>query len=134
MWRAREFDRLLDLIDHLPSTSHYVAAVTDDDELGEYLAGRPTSSTPSLTEWSSEVQHLAVIADALLSLRSLFLQANGGKGVQTPKPLPRPSTAAQRYRERSSRDVRAFLRSRLLPAAPAPLLPPPGPGGQVQHE
>lgn len=141
MWRAREVDRALDLIDHLGPTSHYVAAVSDDDELGEMLAERSGNGGPALTEWSTEVQHLAVIADVLLSLRASFLQANGAKGVQTPKPLPRPSTAAQRWRDTKRNDVRSFLRSRLLPgelAQPAPLLRPDefvdGSGEHDQHD
>lgn len=121
LWRNRESARALDLLEFLPPTSHYVNAVAQDDELAAELAKhesdeKPASSGPSLTEWSAEVQHLAVIADALLSLRALFLQANGAKGVTPPSPLPTPQTARQRVKRAERNAVREHVMSKLLPA------------------
>lgn len=95
-----------------------MAAVSQDDEVAAQLAKRAPSTGeagPALTEWSAEVQHLAVIADALLSLRSLFLQVNGAKGVKPPPPLPRPTTALQRAKRAQRDAVRSHVMSRLLP-------------------
>lgn len=124
LWRRREVERVLDLVDHLPSTSNYTAAVHDDDEVAEFLAQQQAETRPSgppLTQWSAEVQHLAVIADALHSIRALFLQANGAKGVKPPPPMPRPDTASSRWRTRERDDVREHVMSRLLPGRREPL-------------
>ena len=116
LWRRREVERALDLIEHLPPTSHYAAAVHGDDELAEYLATQaPSSRAPPLTEWSAEVQQLTVIADVLNSLRAAFLQANGAKGVKPPPPQPRPVTAAQRWKRAQREAVQDHIMSRLLP-------------------
>ncbi len=103
LWRARRWMKLLDIIDRLPSHSHYAAAVAMDEEharlLAESMASQPRGKSrgPSLTSYTPEVAILTSILDALRhnSYVTAAVQV-GKKAGQPPQPSPRPETALER--------------------------------------
>lgn len=108
---------LENLIDHLPRTSNYRAAVASDEELAtELLDGPdlPESTTPPLTEWSAEVEALAVVVDRLWEVCNTIAASVGGKPSQV-KRYPRPVTAFDRVRARLREAEAARLESMLFP-------------------
>lgn len=93
---------LRNLIDGLPLTSHYAAAMANDEEyIRSVIAANggqmPESKRqgPALTVWSQEASTLATIADLLKANNSLLVKINSKPGAAAPKvePEPRPHTA-----------------------------------------
>ncbi|MEV2277874.1 hypothetical protein AB0I72_20040 [Nocardiopsis sp. NPDC049922] len=109
LWTARRWRFLLNLLDHLPRTSHLAAAMADDDELAETSPEPTGPSAPPLTEWSPAVERLTVAVDRLGELIAAVYNAAGGK-AKPPRPLPRPVTA----RDRVLRKVRQRKREHIL--------------------
>lgn len=97
----------LALVDHLPRTSSYVQAVSQDDEIAEAAGHVPPSlAGPSLTEWTPEVEALAAVIDRLgevINGLRVIHPSGKGKAVHVP-PYRRPTTAFDRARIR--REVR----------------------------
>lgn len=107
--------KVLTLIDRLPSDSHYVSAVADDDDLAEAVEAHAAANpAPSMTEWSPMMALLAVIADRLAVLINVQVARGGGKPGPV-HPYPRPVTAAQRVREQRRLERHNRLVSLLLP-------------------
>lgn len=110
---------VLDLVEHLPSTSAYHAAVAEDEELAQELIDRGEDTParprpPRLTEWGPDVQVLAEIRDLLADLRAITIKVNGGKPGKV-KPYPRPETALQRVKRRARAVAHSELVRRVLP-------------------
>lgn len=102
MWRARQWRRLLNLIDHLPSYSFFNEARANDRELAEVLAGEPAPEyTERLSQWTPEMTMLAQVVDRLGSVINATVVMNGGKKLDI-KPVPRPVTEIQLARERDT--------------------------------
>ncbi|GAA0976104.1 hypothetical protein Q7689_00830 [Nocardiopsis tropica] len=112
LWTARRWRFLLNLIDHLPRTSHLTAAMADDDELAENSPEPTGSSAPTLTEWSPTVERLTLAVDRLGELIAAVYGAAGGK-AKAPKPLPRPITARDRVRSKVRQRKRAHVLAEL---------------------
>lgn len=100
LWKSREFRRLLNLIDGLPLTSHYAAAMANDEEyiravLKANSGELPKSSaSPSLTVWTQEAATLASLVDAVRANTAVLVKINSKPGASIPevKPEPRPVT------------------------------------------
>lgn len=103
LWQRRRIRFLLNLIDHLPRTSHFTEAVAQDDDLAEHnrhLIGEAGPRKPPVSEFGPAEELLAAIYDELAALRVTLLAVNGGK-PREPKPWPRPETARERLRRRN---------------------------------
>lgn len=110
---AKRYRLLLNVIDGLPSHSHYVAALADDDELA-MASDEPRSRPPRLTEFSPEVAALAAAFDRLGELIGTLVAVNGGTPPKL-EPYPRPVTAAERVRRRKRMEAHYDLVRRVLP-------------------
>jgi hypothetical protein len=110
LWTSRRWRLLLNVIDGLPSNSHYVAALADDDELAEN-SPPPKARPPRLTEFSPEA---AAIIDRLGDVITAVIAAAGGTPPSI-EPYPRPVTAAERMKQRSRWRAHEDLVARLLP-------------------
>lgn len=116
MWRGKiSVRKVLNLIDRLPSTSQYISAIADDEELADAVDDASARHTPPLTEWSPMMGALAVIADRLAALVNVQVARGGGTPGRV-APYPRPVTAAQKVRERRRLERHERLVARLLPA------------------
>lgn len=120
LWRGRLTPReLLNLVDHLPRTSHYQDALAQDDEIQDGTvtppSGQPTG--PPLTEFSPEVEILTAAVDRLGEVANAVIAAAGGK-PRPVRPWPRPVTAADRSRARERAEVQRDLEQQLFPSAP----------------
>ena len=118
-FRSRRWRKLLNLIDHLPRTSHYFHAVSQSEEVAEYrlrMGGKSAEPavkhTPPFTEYSPEVEHLSNIEDLL---GALIYQNSGSKDghMYTAK---RPDTATDKVQERQRRETYVNMVSRMVPA------------------
>jgi hypothetical protein len=107
---ARRYRLLLNVIDGLPSNSHYVAALAEDDDLA-MNSPEPKARTPRLTEYSPET---AAIVDRLGDVISAVIAAAGGTPPKIP-PYPRPETAADRVRARRRMERHYDTVRRVLP-------------------
>jgi len=113
LWRARRWQKLVDLIDRLPAHSWYNASVANDEEhaamLAEaYITRRRAGETdgqsgPALTTWTPEVAELRGVHDAVRRLEYTVMASQHGKKAagEPPKPLPRPMTAVERAMKRA---------------------------------
>lgn len=115
LWRDEISPRkVLNLVDRLPSTSQYIAAIGQDDEHAANVDMNAAPSPPPLTEWSPVVAGLAVVADRLGTLISVQVARGGGTPPKM-APYPRPVTAAHRAKERRLLENHKALVARLLP-------------------
>lgn len=107
VWRARQARKALNLLARLPRQSQYKAALAADDEMVALLPDVEGGEyRPPLTEWSPEVEHLAVIADAVRSLPSVIAASAGVKnGPAVPKSMPRPDSAWERLKAKRQRNT-----------------------------
>lgn len=107
LWRARRWNKLVDIIDRLPAYSWYSASVANDEEhakmLAESIASRkdsgeePESKGPPLVTWTPEVAALHGVWDAVRRVEyAVFAAQHGNKAGEPPKPLPRPVTALEK--------------------------------------
>lgn len=105
----------LNLVDHLPRTSAYSQAVSQDDELAEDVADHASARRQvALTEWSPEVEALAVVVDRLADVANTIIGVAGGHPSRVPR-YPRPVTAFDRVRARRLREAAKDLESKLFP-------------------
>lgn len=120
LWRKRRWRRLLNLIDHLPRHSHYIAAMANDEELAESLP-EPTqgSGAPPLTEFTPEVERLTLIADRLAEVVTAVGNTVAKKPRRPPRQLPRPVTAHDRIKRRRRRERHQLILKRLQEAQAA---------------
>lgn len=89
--------------------------MAEDDELAAELAGEQfPRRLPPLSEWSPEVEVLAVVADRLAEVANTIIGVNGGKPSRV-QPMPRPVTAIDRARARLRREAADELERRLFP-------------------
>jgi len=106
-WRARRWVRLLDVLDHLPSHSHFNAALANDVEYAEMLAKaaaergetkpKDNGDGPPLTTWTPEVAVLTQVLDAVNRVAWTTIAAQVGKKAgDAPKPAARPQTALEK--------------------------------------
>lgn len=113
-WRARRWQTLLDLIDHLPQNTWFAAAVGDDVEHAELMAkaiaerraageDEEGPKGPGLQNWSPEVDLMTKILDVLKNIAYINIMAasKGKANQQSPKPEPRPQTALARETKQS---------------------------------
>lgn len=108
----------LTLIDHLPRTSSFAAAVAQDDELAAQVGDLPKGSdTPPLTEWTPEVQALAMVVDRLAEVANAVV-ASAGQRTSRVRPYPRPVTAFDRARTKRIREATDDMVAQLFPANP----------------
>lgn len=102
------------MIEGLPSNSHYIAALADDEELAASMDEDPAPRPPRLTEWSPEVAAIAASLDRLGEVLCALIAGNG----QTPpkiSPYPRPVTASQRLKQRRRMQKHQALVARVIP-------------------
>lgn len=97
---ARRHRFILNLIDHLPASSHYVAAIADDEEAAALVdPADKKPAAPPLTDFGPEVRALAQIHDRLGVLVQAVTASSGAKAPKM-QPYPRPRTALDRARTR----------------------------------
>lgn len=114
MVTGRRWRFILNLIDHLPSNSNYLAAIADDDELADQQSGEAAPRPPRLTEWSPEVQGIAVLADRVGELIRVMIAQGGRRPPKIPH-YPRPVTASERAKQRRKLATHRELVARVLP-------------------
>jgi hypothetical protein len=120
LWRDKiSVRKVLNLIDRLPSTSQYIAAIADDEDLADAVDEASVRQTPPLTEWSPTMGALAVIADRLAALVNVQVARGGGRPARV-TPYPRPVTAAEKVRERRRLERHERLVALLLPGRDRP--------------
>ena len=112
IWQDRRWRFLLNLIDHLPRTSYFVEAISQDDELAESLPDSPAYRERTTT-WTPEREALAGIYDRLGTLLATTIAASGGQPPDLPR-FPVPETAAQRARTERGRRRHEQVVERLL--------------------
>lgn len=118
LWQARRWRFLLNIIDHLPGNSHFVAAMADDEELAAQ-APEPKPSPPPLSSWTPEVERLTLIADRLGEVVTAVHNTVATKPSKPPRPLPRPQTAHDRIKTQRRRAKRDLILKRLTEAREA---------------
>ncbi|HVX20880.1 MAG TPA: hypothetical protein VHB02_06010 [Acidimicrobiales bacterium] len=118
LWRERRWRLLLNLIDHLPTATHFMEAVAMDEELARAReataaarAGR--RRTHRISEWTPEVAVGADIHDLLV----LLLAATTGKDGPRLPFYPRPQTAAGQLEAARRQAMHEQTVRRLLPHA-----------------
>lgn len=124
LWRSRQWRKLLNYIDHLPSHTHFSSLVSMDEKHAEMLleaqeaferaGGKATDGGPSLTSWTPEVNLLASIYDAIHGVQFAVSASVGGK-PDRPVPYPRPKTAIEIVRLRRRQHAHEDLTARMLP-------------------
>lgn len=73
-------------------------AQLEDEDLAEYLLTEPDGQViRRISEWTPEVETLAVVADRLVDVLNVLLKVNGGQ-VSELRQQPRPRTALERIR------------------------------------
>lgn len=127
LWRARQWRRLLNLIDHLPQHTYYHAAVAMDEEHARMIVEAeraakargeepPTSAGPSMATWSPEVDKLVMLLDAVKENTYVTAKAASDKGIGSPpKPHPRPTSVLEKVRLRMRAQAHDILVRRMLP-------------------
>jgi hypothetical protein len=106
---------LLNLIDHLPRHSFFNEARANDPELAEFLANQePAEHQERLSNWNSEVEILAIIADRLTLVANVIARTAGATSDLRIDPIPRPVTEMQRARERHEREREKAIYRRLV--------------------
>jgi hypothetical protein len=115
LWRGALSPRkVLNLIDHLPATSNYIAAMAGDDQLANQEHASAGPRGPRLQDWSPEVAALAAVVDRLGELIRIQI-ARAGKKPPAIRAFPRPVTAADRARIRRRHQQHRELVARVLP-------------------
>jgi len=123
LWRTRQWDRLLALIERLPAKSHFHSAIlTDEDYLHDALSRQPKHTDDDdpgydrvgLTRWTPEVRVLADLVDELRALRATVVAVAGGPAKE-PSRYDRPRTALDKVRFNLSRERHEKLVNRILP-------------------
>lgn len=111
---------LLNLIDHLPSHTHFFSAMSQDEEYAEMVLdaqerGETSAGAgPSLTTWTPEVNALATVIDKLETVRMSVVGGFGGKPGEFIA-YPRPKTAIDKVRHRRRVAQHESLVARLVP-------------------
>lgn len=116
-WRARRWQKLLDLVDMLPRDTLFSEALANDDELADaYVVDerdRP-AATRRVSEFGPVVELLSVIADRQAETINAVIAAAGAKPGKV-SPMPRPVTAVDRAKRRQQRATHEALVARVLP-------------------
>jgi len=104
----------MNVIEHLPSASHFGEAQAQDDELiasleDEQLEPQP----PSVRDFTPEVDHLARIVDRLGEVVAALSIVAGAKKAPKVRPCQRPVTAFDRRRAYAARSRRDLIRTRV---------------------
>ena len=124
---AKRHRFVLNIIDHLPRWSNYIAALADDEEAAEASADQPQGKPqpPSMREWTPEAAALADTVDRLGAIvQGIAKQLNPKKKAPEVSPYPRPVTARERVKRRREHDDHLYLVSRLVPHEHPPDEPP----------
>ncbi len=129
MWRRRDWRLLSGMVDRLPRTSYYKAALALDEDYQRMLmeweekhgTGSSPEWTPPLTTYTAETEMLRDVVNELRTLVTVTLQASGGKPGK-PQLVPPPATAAKRVAWKSRERKHKQLAARLLPHKRAQLL------------
>jgi hypothetical protein len=102
------------MIDHLPGTSFFVQALSDDDEYARQAVARAGGDkAPAADHWSPTVDLLAQISERIGLLTQVVAASNGGK--LTLPPIPRPETGFDRARRALREAKHNSLVQRLTP-------------------
>lgn len=116
----------MNLIEHLPPTSHYMAAVLNDEEVAEQAAAAEVARGEverydgeplplPLTAWTPEVQLLTKVVEKVAEQTAILIAVNSKDGkFKAPKPEPRPLTALQKARAQVREQRRRFEHSNLM--------------------
>jgi hypothetical protein len=120
LWRSRRWRYLLNLIDHLPADSHFMEAVSLDEEharamvkMSEGMDKKPYA--PPMSQWSMTANLLAVLIDEVRALRHITLAVNSKQKPQPPNLYPRPQTAFDKVRLQEREAKHRALVARMLP-------------------
>lgn len=114
------WSKLLRLAARLPDHSRYKAALADDEDLAEQLAGRVEAGTPAarmtMLGWTPERALLTALVEAVGSLTAITIAVNSedDKAPDVPR-LPRPVLALDRIQDRRRDTAREAFLNKLLP-------------------
>lgn len=106
---------MLNLIEHLPTDSHYIAALAEDPEAAEHMDPDAKPKPPRLTEFGPDIAALSVIADRLGLLIRVTRAAAGEKRPPAMQPYPRPRLAIDRLRHQRRLARHDHIKRQLLP-------------------
>lgn len=125
LWRTRQWDYLLSLIDHLPRSSFFAEAAADDEEsVQAWIEANPDLADdqkpdlgPRLSELTPEREVLDTIEFRLRELQALVVAvAPGGKYRRQKPPVRRKYAYERLMMQRRSAEHRRNV-ARLLPGA-----------------
>ena len=121
LWSLRQWRKLLNLIDQLPSnTKTNQAMANDEDYLRRVIAihgALPEGpQNPPLSAWSQESSLLAELIDEVRALKTITMKINSdkGKSVPNPEPVLRPKSAYQKISVELKLERHYALRDRLI--------------------
>lgn len=107
LWRARQWRKLLAMIERLGRSTFFGEVMSQDDDLAKQVISRrkkigEQEKPPErrMSEFSADTELLTIVADRLGELIAVTAASRGGN-MRAPKPLPRPKTATQRMRDQS---------------------------------
>lgn len=122
LWRQRKWRKLLGYITSLPADTQMNYLLSQDEEYLEHAmraqeknrtGGSATAPGPSMAEWNLTVSLLAQVVDAVNRNTEVTKAAAGGKPSQV-RPVPRPTTAAERIGNRIQREAHEEMSAILL--------------------
>jgi hypothetical protein len=118
-WQERRWGRLLNLADRISKTrtSWLNEVMCQDEELAELMVktekrDAPPKPSRSMRDYSPIVEVLSTIADRQGELAQVMAATKGAKPRRV-DPLPRPSTAYARIRQRKSREHHSYTVARV---------------------
>lgn len=109
------------MIDHLPRHSAFAEAVSQDEQLAKSMVDQGDSPAAGkgprrrLSEFTPAVELLSVVADRVGELITVTAAVRGGGKPHRMKPMPRPTTALERIREKRRLAAHRSLVARVLP-------------------
>ncbi|NNG20494.1 hypothetical protein HJ590_13145 [Naumannella sp. ID2617S] len=98
--RSRSWRKLRNLVERMPTASHYRQATADDEEAAErWLEAHPQETAPARPAWS-ETSYEAQLLTALGERIDQLILVTAGDNASSLKPWPRPETAIERIKRR----------------------------------
>lgn len=124
LWWSKQWRRLLNLIVRLPRASHFYQAMSlDEEHVAMILSSRQHDEqeqkgavvAPPMSEYTSTVERLDRVIDALGGLTTAVLAAGGAKKLPKVQPQPRPETAFENVKMRQQWEKHRAVVARVLP-------------------
>lgn len=125
LFRRRRWRKMLNMIDHLPYSSHYRQEMLNDEEFARAIMERqakqnaPTKGGVPVSEYTQEVDLLRTLIVAVRALQATVSSALGGTPGQI-EPPPGPITLLKQMENDIRQAAHESLVARVLPKTPPP--------------